>query len=64
MGELGRELNHLYGDKPRGSKDPVGSVADELADALFIVVLLANQLAVDLDDALRQALRKYEARQL
>jgi NTP pyrophosphatase (non-canonical NTP hydrolase) len=64
VGELGRELNHLYGDKPRGSKDEVGSVAEELADVLFIVLLLANQLEVNLDDALRQVLKKYDSRQL
>jgi NTP pyrophosphatase (non-canonical NTP hydrolase) len=39
-------------------------VADELADVLFIVMLLANDLQVDLDDALRQAIEKYESRTL
>jgi NTP pyrophosphatase (non-canonical NTP hydrolase) len=64
VGELGRELNHQYGDKPRGSKDKAGSLAEELADVLFIIVLLANQLEVDLDEALRQALTKYESREV
>lgn len=57
-------MNHLYGDKPRGSKDRAGSVADELADVLFIVMLLANDLQVNLDDALGEVLKKYESRRV
>ena len=63
VGELGRELNHRYGDKPRRSKDREGSVADELGDVLFIVLLLANGLQIDLDQALRETLKKYETRE-
>jgi|SRR5919202_1333539 NTP pyrophosphatase (non-canonical NTP hydrolase) len=62
VGELGRELNHRYGDKPRLAKDKPQSVADELADILFIVVLLANDLGVQLETATQEVLRKYEAR--
>ncbi len=62
VGELGRELNHRYGDKPRGSKDEPGSLADELGDILFIVLLLANRLDVDLAAALVSVLSKYETR--
>jgi NTP pyrophosphatase (non-canonical NTP hydrolase) len=62
VGELGRELNFRFGDKPRAPKDEAGSVADELADVLFIVVLLANYLGIELKTALEAALRKYEAR--
>lgn len=62
VGELGRELNHRVGDKPRRTKDVAGSVTDELGDVFFIVLLLANSLAVDLDQALAATLRKYERR--
>ena len=62
VGELGRELNHLYGDKPRLAKDKPQSLADELGDILFIVVLLANDLGVQLEAATRDVLTKYEAR--
>lgn len=62
VGELGRELNHRLGDKPRGAKDVPGSVTDELGDVFFIVLLLANSLAIDLDQALAATLRKYEGR--
>jgi NTP pyrophosphatase (non-canonical NTP hydrolase) len=62
VGELGRELNFQFGDKPRAAKDASGSVTDELGDVLFIVVLLANDLGIDLVTALRGTLDKYEQR--
>src|SRR5216683_7032353 len=62
VGELGRELNFAFGDKPRTAKDAGGSVTDELGDVLFIVVLLANYLGIDLVTALRATLAKYEKR--
>jgi len=62
VGELGRELNFQFGDKPRATKDAAGSIADELGDVLFIVILLANYLGIDLADALAATLKKYEAR--
>lgn len=62
VGELGRELNFRFGDKPRAVKDEGGSVTDELGDVLFIVVLLANHLGIDLHQALTQTLQKYAQR--
>jgi NTP pyrophosphatase (non-canonical NTP hydrolase) len=62
VGELGRELNFEFGDKPRTAKDAGGTAADELGDVLFIVVLLANYLGVDLVAALSGTLEKYERR--
>jgi NTP pyrophosphatase (non-canonical NTP hydrolase) len=62
VGELGRELNFRFGDKPRTAKDGPGSIADELADVLFIVVLLANDLGIELQPALASTLEKYEQR--
>jgi NTP pyrophosphatase (non-canonical NTP hydrolase) len=62
VGELGRELNFLFGDKRRAVKDAGGSIADELGDVLFIVVLLANDLGIDLASALDATLEKYDRR--
>jgi NTP pyrophosphatase (non-canonical NTP hydrolase) len=64
VGELGRELNFRFGDKPRTSKDATGSLPDELGDVLFIVVLLANALGIDLASTLSATLKKYERRLL
>ncbi|HXN01367.1 MAG TPA: nucleotide pyrophosphohydrolase [Candidatus Dormibacteraeota bacterium] len=62
VGELGRELNFRFGDKPRAPKDADGSIPDELGDVLFIVLLLANDLGIDLASALDATLEKYERR--
>ena len=62
VGELGRELNFRFGDKPRAPKDAAGSIADELGDVLFIVILLANYLGIDLASALWATLEKYDRR--
>ena len=62
VGELGRELNFRYGDKPRAAKDVSGSIADELGDVLFVTILLANDLGIDLQATLLKTLEKYEHR--
>jgi len=62
VGELGRELNFQFGDKPRAVEDAAGSTADELGDVLFIVILLANYLGIDLASTLAATLEKYESR--
>ncbi len=62
VGELGRELNFRFGDKLRTVKDDAGSISDELGDVLFVVILLANDLGVDLTSALTATLQKYESR--
>jgi NTP pyrophosphatase (non-canonical NTP hydrolase) len=64
VGELGRELNHRYGDKPRQAKDAAGSLKAELGDVAFVLLLLANGLGVDLEDALEGTIAKYDARSL
>lgn len=63
VGELARRINELTGDKP--CDDPPASrrkLADEFGDVLFTVVVLANSLEIDLQDALREAIAKYDAR--
>ncbi len=62
VGELGRELNFRYGDKPRSGKDGAASISDELGDVLFVVVLIANYLGIDLATALSATLEKYDHR--
>lgn len=62
VGELGRELNFRFGDKARSVKDDAGSLSDELGDVLFVIVLLANYLGIDLASALTATLEKYEDR--
>lgn len=62
VGELARELNHRYGPKTKKADEPEGDVALELADVLFVVVVLANQMGIDLDEAVARTMTKYEVR--
>ena len=62
VGELARELNHLYGSKPKRRDEPDSELAMELADVLFVLLVIANEQKIDLDDALKRVLDKYRAR--
>jgi NTP pyrophosphatase (non-canonical NTP hydrolase) len=62
VGELARELNHRYGHKPKKTGEPEQELALELADVLFVLLALANEQKVDLEDALRRVLEKYQVR--
>ena len=62
VGELSRELNHRHGAKRKKHDEPEQDLALELADILFVLIALANEQGIDLDDALRRTLAKYAAR--
>ncbi|HEX2091412.1 MAG TPA: nucleotide pyrophosphohydrolase [Longimicrobiaceae bacterium] len=62
VGELARELNHRFGPKTKKADEPEGDVALELADILFVLIVLANQLEVDLPRALDRTMAKYRVR--
>ena len=62
VGELARELNHRFGEKPKKATEPEGSVPMELADILFVVICLANSQAIDLDDAFAAMMAKVTSR--
>lgn len=62
VGELARELNHRFGPKTKKHDEPEAELAEELGDVLFVVVVLANQLGISLDDALAATLAKYRER--
>ncbi len=62
VGELARELNHRFGPKTKRPGEPEGDLALELADILFVVIVLANQLEIDLQEAMDRTLEKYRVR--
>jgi NTP pyrophosphatase (non-canonical NTP hydrolase) len=62
VGELARELNHRYGHKPKKADEPEQDLALELADILFVIIAIANEQKLDLDEAFRRVLAKYEVR--
>ena len=62
VGELARELNHRYGHKPKKANEPEQDIALELADIMFVLVAIANEQKIDLDDAFARVLQKYQVR--
>lgn len=62
VGELAREINHTYGEKPKKAGEDESSAAAEMADILFILASLANSLHIDLDAAFTEVMAKYRKR--
>jgi NTP pyrophosphatase (non-canonical NTP hydrolase) len=62
LGELAREVNHHYGEKPKKKEEEEGSIALELADMMFVITCMANSLQIDLDDAHKRVMEKFRTR--
>ena len=62
VGEVAREINHHFGQKPKRPDEAEGSIAMELADVLFVVICLANSQKIDLDRAFDQMMTKVTSR--
>jgi len=62
VGELARELNHMHGPKKKKVDEPEATLSAELADVLFVVIVLANQHGIDLGKAVEGTLEKYRVR--
>ena len=62
VGELSREINHRYGDKPKKSTEEKKEVADELGDVIFTTICIANNLKIDLDESFGKVMEKYKIR--
>ncbi|XID94339.1 nucleotide pyrophosphohydrolase [Paenibacillaceae bacterium WGS1546] len=62
VGELAREVNHRYGEKPKKKDEADNSIEMELGDILFIVTCFANALGIDLTEAHRKVMHKFNTR--
>jgi len=62
VGELARELNHRYGNKPKKPDEPEQDLALEIADIMFVLIAIANEQKIDLQSAFEQVLEKYRTR--
>ena len=61
-GELARAVNQAHGPKLRKPDETPVSASDELGDALYVLLVLANSLDLDAETALSNALAKVAAR--
>lgn len=62
VGELAREVNHRYGEKPKKPTEEENSIEMELGDILFIVICFANSLGIDLTEVHDRVMHKFETR--
>jgi len=58
VGELARVMARRYGDQSFKKGEEGLDLADEMADVLFVLMCLANQTGVDLENAFERALEK------
>lgn len=58
VGELARIMARKYGDQSFKEGENGDTMADEMADVLWVLICLANQTGVDLEDAFRKNMEK------
>lgn len=62
VGEVARIIARRYGEQSEKESDKDKDLGDELADVLFVLICLANQTGVDLEEALEKNLAKKTGR--
>ncbi|WNS74013.1 nucleotide pyrophosphohydrolase [Bacillus sp. DTU_2020_1000418_1_SI_GHA_SEK_038] len=62
LGELAREINHQYGEKPKKATETEKAIEEELGDTLFVLICLANSLNIDLETAHNGVMNKFNTR--
>ncbi len=62
VGELSREVNHRFGEKPKKPTEAENSIELELGDILFITICFANSLGIDLTEAHDKVMHKFQTR--
>lgn len=58
VGELARIMARTYGDQSFKKSDEGKNMADEMADVLWVLICLANQTGVDLNEAFLKNIEK------
>ena len=54
VGEVARIIARRYGEQSEKESDKDKDLGEELADTLFVLICLANQTGVDLEEAFRK----------
>jgi NTP pyrophosphatase (non-canonical NTP hydrolase) len=58
VGEVARIMARRYGEQSEKESDKQIKLDDELADVLFVLICIANQTGINLEDALKKNLDK------
>lgn len=64
VGELARLMVRTYGDQSFKEKDKQNTIADEIADVLWVLLCLANQTGVNITEALQKNFEKKTKRDI
>lgn len=66
VGEFSRLIARVYGEqsfkRSEDAESAQNDLKEEMADILFVLICLANQLNIDLDQALKESLLKKTSR--
>lgn len=58
VGEVARIIARRYGEQSEKESDKTKDLGDEMADVLWVLICLANQTGINLEDALKKNLDK------
>lgn len=58
VGEVARIMARRYGEQSEKESDKNADLADEMADVLWVLVCLANQTGVNLEEAMAKNIEK------
>lgn len=63
VGEVARIIARRYGEQSfKNSEEEKVDLSDEFADVMFVLICLANQTGVDLEEAMKQNINKKTSR--
>jgi NTP pyrophosphatase (non-canonical NTP hydrolase) len=62
VGEVARIMARRYGEQSEKESDKEKDLGQELADVLFVLVCIANQTGIDLEQAFTENIRRKTAR--
>lgn len=62
VGEVARIMSRKYGEQSFKKSDKEKELSDELADVLWVVICIANQTGIDLNQALQKNFEKKNLR--
>src|SRR5699024_8590668 len=61
-GELARQINHVYGEKPKKSTEEIKTIEEEIGDIIFVLACITNSLELDLSKAFHTSISKITTR--
>ena len=64
VGEVARIIARRYGEQSEKESDKSKDLGDEMADVLFVLICLANQTGINLEEAMIRNLQKKTERDL